>query len=776
MEDVCRLCGGDYGLINIFHEKDTELFKEIIYVSSSVKIKEDDPFSTMVCANCCKIAVKLHKYRISAISNDKLLKEEHQFKNIKLEKTLAEVAESVQLDLARTKYHPSVVQLVEENTNIIIPSQILYDDVLPVVTLNKDEVTDWYAQRLRLVKLQASNTAIKKTICQTARKRVSHLELLLNNVQPIDISNSVENIFKRKMISSMNDPTPTAKKKKIDGYLSPISMPIKPSSNDRIEVDYNLQSELNYDAVISSKRNENNRSSITETNDTGLNGILINETPSEGSSFQNDFLGFEDNLFMESSKSLEVFICRFCNIVCDTKKLVLKHEKLHLTCKFCKKTLKNMTALKHHLNKTCIINVTTKKPIVRLTRVDSIPSVLLKYPEAFENYRNTDFSNGSNNKKCDSDIENAKTDSSNSNTIQTQKINEIVYISDDPNGDIEYTVISTAVPTKPTKNMNHDDSDTVNTSNAECVDLTENENEFVLNKSFYFLSKQYSNENKMMESLLRRNLGAVQCRKGSQTFQPINNNIKRTSNNLVVLEHLYLELLRYKIRVELEKNTVISARFEIKPLQNKVYPREYWGHKKPINVKLTHVYNDVKTNLAAKVIPNQSSNVIDGNINSQFQTAKVTSIPSSQFVHTFQNSSGNVSVNTPLLAHLLCSPTNSTTTNATTTSNSSSVVPIISTSLPATTNSTLVKIPILSNNSANNVVGVIDPNTIIQLFEPSCSNQNLIINGNFPPFNKLILFKNVLPNVPTSIPPPLCLTSMNTTKETIQAEVIEIDD
>lgn len=92
-------------------------------------------------------------------------------------------------------------------------------------------------------------------------------------------------------------------------------------------------------------------------------------------------------LLSRSGKVDSIFLCYVCQLIFDTRKELSQHAKTHLTCKFCKKRVKNVADLHDHMQTTCLIALAVNPPDLRLTRVDKIPSIVEKYPEVFQDFK-----------------------------------------------------------------------------------------------------------------------------------------------------------------------------------------------------------------------------------------------------------------------------------------------------------------------------------------------------------------------------------------------------
>lgn len=93
------------------------------------------------------------------------------------------------------------------------------------------------------------------------------------------------------------------------------------------------------------------------------------------------------DLLSRSGKTENVFICSVCQLIFDTKRELSQHSKTHLTCKFCKTKVRNVSDLHDHLGTTCFIAIEANPPDLKLHRIDEVPSVVDRYREVFEEFR-----------------------------------------------------------------------------------------------------------------------------------------------------------------------------------------------------------------------------------------------------------------------------------------------------------------------------------------------------------------------------------------------------
>lgn len=91
------------------------------------------------------------------------------------------------------------------------------------------------------------------------------------------------------------------------------------------------------------------------------------------------------NLLTLQTKTVEVFICKFCNKVFDNQRQLKYHMKVHLICKICRMKFQNIQQSLKHLHNGCP-KITTNLPWIKICRVDKIPSIVLKYKKIFDEF------------------------------------------------------------------------------------------------------------------------------------------------------------------------------------------------------------------------------------------------------------------------------------------------------------------------------------------------------------------------------------------------------
>ncbi|KAF5288001.1 hypothetical protein FQA39_LY15583 [Lamprigera yunnana] len=489
-------------------------------------IKEDDIVSKRVCRRCCEIAVQLYKYRAKAMKNDKLLKE-HKSEEI--------------------KRHLSVVKLMKENKGIAIPKQVVSQDVLPVVTLDEDEVNNWYKQKHLQNEEKLSNitiTSVSATNC--LKSPINEVFSLPEKVKIVE-GNSVKS-------------TPPLNRIKINvvlGKLTSTLVPVEPLNKKYNEYDLNKKIRA---SPINVKDNLINSVSMSISNKDHNN-----ESVSTNGMLQKYCKQIDSNaLIMKSPEYFRKFICKLCSVECSTETLLLEHQKRYCKYRPCQKMSRRISI--DHLNKSPI-KLKEKSPAV-----DSMPSIR----ETHQNSQYRSSSNGNNGESFTSAIReprrlngvddvNTEISTLVGSITSYQGINEIIYVSDDSD----------------TESMSANQE----SSAIECVDLTESDStEF---DNFYSLSKQFYQDDRVIENLFSRNLKVDLSENYTQSFNHISQNIKCIDTNSYLFTDLLLELEKYCVPTELVIHSNLCAKYSSKSLYKKMHAGIEWDYKMATDVELS---------------------------------------------------------------------------------------------------------------------------------------------------------------------------------------------
>ncbi|XP_064211455.1 uncharacterized protein LOC107398245 isoform X1 [Tribolium castaneum] len=186
---MCRLCLGTENLLWVFGSSMVDNMAEIIHTTSGVEISQSDKVTQMVCSTCCQITIKMYKFRMTSMKNDRDLKAKYVCPNTVPTSSTSvtskkEAGPSNKVTAAPcTKVgpinyklaHPSVRKAVHENPGVIIPTKCLQSHIGAYITLLTDEVDEWYKERnysdaeIAKLKRQAYESAIKEE--NVAKKR-----------------------------------------------------------------------------------------------------------------------------------------------------------------------------------------------------------------------------------------------------------------------------------------------------------------------------------------------------------------------------------------------------------------------------------------------------------------------------------------------------------------------------------------------------------------------------------------------------------------------------
>ncbi|KAF2895478.1 hypothetical protein ILUMI_10696 [Ignelater luminosus] len=595
--------------------------------------------------------------------------------------------------------HPSVRKLYKQYNNIILPVEVFKSDISPVISLDSAEITDWYAQEAHNIQKKLANIVIKKVLCNSTStislspdKNIKFSYEMQSSTNDTHSNSSEGNMDKDISLSSNEYKSDTSTinatltqtvlqssviatknvhqraKKRTTGKLQPSQnkfihgddqnevIPKKKSRSFSNKVSTNsVSSKLDLPEQLPSDRRE--RKTIFTSSlelvpaaasaKSSASTTLV--TPSLNSNLDSVAPFFDQvdcQNVMSAEKTLSVFICSICNHLCDTKKQLQDHERVHLTCRFCKIRVRNLKLLQTHQNGTCFINIVKNPPILQLDKVDSIKSMVERYPEAFKelvaqpeilhesldstnvdipedstisegtrltNINTNDveqFASPSNQfVECPAIVSVDKepviinSDSSKivDSNIQVQSSNiEIVCLTDDSDDEIECTEI----PTHPIVDTNKTISP-LSKSYIRIAAISPNQgnigskgspaNTLPLTLDAFNKSQSYLNEREMIRSLFKKYGDSSMKRDtGLQTNTIPSNHIKSTDKNLILLENLLLELNKHKIPVQFESKPRVSAKFLEQPLVSKKEVLEAWENKKVIDVQKNEFSTSLK--------------------------------------------------------------------------------------------------------------------------------------------------------------------------------------
>ncbi|KAF5283978.1 hypothetical protein FQR65_LT13670 [Abscondita terminalis] len=863
-------------------------------------IKKDDLVSKMVCQSCCEIAFKLHKYRTNSISNDKLLKEKHSGNNekdvgppqdnlfrsmdtVRLFNSTIENELSNHLDPFKqaienkgkpkvteppknipirttVKCHESIKKILKTNPGLIICNNIFSQDLLPVVSIDKAEVTNWYAEQINKVKqklgfititkltlapnetitkpptsnepvenisdkklpsnifenksktsainriensteisskvkvvktseiaqlLKASNAKsldkgndIAKTINFNLRKAISEKSQITvpqkpqnseskiksknnqnittkcvakkrvstSNTNPQNTSTSMTKLRESKRTKS-EAPSITRNTSKTDGAISSKKICVRPNTTEtRID-----------SAIVGAQRTGNNGkgesnvqpkiiSNVVEiSNDSKVNdpsaSKVINETEKKQDSLKQHKLPTpeRDSLFIiDNNKSLKVFICPTCSLVCETKKMLVFHQRKHFSCTSCKKKFKSLTALETHVNYECLTSRVKDNAMIQLVRVDTIPTMIEKYSKAFEVLNKYDSDsdgiyNDDSLQYYDYDMEcidDVKIEVENHEVTNNTKIENdlnVICISDDNSNDVSIVL--------ETERIHVQESYLVKFGNT-----------------LYEINTVHKNENEMIKYLFQKYYASNTTSTKTQTLQATNKNIRCKEKNIIILEQMLSELQIHRVPIRLECKSKVCARYSKPQCVQDLFTLEYWGHKKSIGVtKPSALIKSANMNSS----PNKLSNVQDDTHSLPFKIVDVSTVTNTSTISETTSPKKTLPTESRLQQLLLDTPCSNNYRNSKT---NNAVLPVFVENYSSQ--------PMYSLTSSD--VHVFSPNTILtNSTQPT--TKPVVVSNSVPPLNNFILLSN--PTVPavvnnisyTTIP--LTFTNINNTDE-----------
>lgn len=319
---------------------------------------------------------------------------------------------------------------------------------------------------------------------------------------------------------------------------------------------------------------------------------------------------------IDSGLRKEIFLCPICNNVYDTKKELIDHEKIHLTCKFCKQRLRNLKSLTKHQNESCYINIVKNQPILKVEKVDCVPSIVEKYAEAFKVADTNKQVTAESDLNCNEDIDYGKSVPNIEQVVLPMPWDNL-YIENEeavanPYGGIQSEKNSLAgienADNNQTKNLeivciSDDDDDDVQCMEIPRHKIVENSYVIAANEPAASTSKIHTaddqisalnklplqnnlSETEMLRSLFKKHsYSAIKSENSTQTFAASSSNIRYTNTNLIILENMFSELFLYKIPVLLESQSRISVRFKEGVTIPPKPTLECWAHKRPVKLQ-----------------------------------------------------------------------------------------------------------------------------------------------------------------------------------------------
>ncbi|KAF2905712.1 hypothetical protein ILUMI_00464 [Ignelater luminosus] len=588
--------------------------------------------------------------------------------------------------------HPSICKLYKQYTDVILPVDVFKSDVSPVISLDSTEVSDWYAEQANNIQKRLTSIIIKKIPWEsevpsigenlipndmqssTDKKDFGNLNINTNNSNndskdintvlfhcqkdkeqpPFTVAKNVPQRARKKTTRKIH----SSRKRSIDDEEDEIipekkirsfnNKQVKNASNkvdlpnqlpsDTKEQKTIFTSSLELTPVVSSPVDQisvtpspslflKSTSSITTLPSLFAKPVTLLPIP-KPDSIAPLFEQVDCQNVMAAEKTLSIFICSICNQLCDTKKELQDHEKIHLTCKFCKMRLRNLVLLQQHQNETCFINIVKNPPNLQLTRVDSIKSIVQKYSEAFEVlsennslYQDTldntnndsvkDFEAVTNMFRSEMEVS-ASTSSQLTVCSDSQKVMDRTRQANSATLEIvsfldEHREISKAIAKLPIKaTVAKESATSSNKANVTSISLSK------LNTSSK--PQNYANEKEMIQSLFTKyNSASLKCNASSDTSDMPKNSIVCTNTNLIVLEDVLSELDKYKILVYFSFKPRVSAKFQEQPLVTEERILESWKNKTVIDVQRqsgSSVY--IKTNPPNKVSLKLSNVTLNG--------------------------------------------------------------------------------------------------------------------------------------------------------------------
>lgn len=226
--------------------------------------------------------------------------------------------------------HTTIEKLLEKVDNITLPEEIITRNIEPQVSLDSSEVTDWFEEKLNILKYQAANPEVDQinveenevdlnSLCETEFSVLDGTVTTHENNLPATTENINLNVNRKRPLISVDEDEPLPLHKKTF-HLSDI---INGSGHKKTVI-------------------ENKECKITE------------------------------------------LTCYFCLREFQNEKELQNHCDIHLRCRTCKRRLPNQKAMIDHLVKHCFMNNAKCAPNLILPRIDQVSLILNKYPGAFD--------------------------------------------------------------------------------------------------------------------------------------------------------------------------------------------------------------------------------------------------------------------------------------------------------------------------------------------------------------------------------------------------------
>ncbi|KAF5296147.1 hypothetical protein FQR65_LT10317 [Abscondita terminalis] len=335
--------------------------------------------------------------------------------------------------------HASVQKIVDKNPGIIICDNLFLLNLLPVIPLHHTDVTKWYDVQINKIKQKlgfiTSDDCIKN-ICdhelpttefrsklkfrivkkippvnstQTSAETITTRSNLNNEEQNL-LSQKTNTKFKSRFVKSWgkidvaftqksNNIVSVAKliDKKRDIYEELLSKLESLNSNDEtLTKSYSSIESPISDVLAHSKEVFNYRKdqwdhtySNCEVNfvisRSTLPELSEPEDSEECSKPKKSKTPELDSMFIiKNSKSVEMFLCLTCDLLCKTKKLLIRHQKTHLCCVLCKIRFKSRKSLENHKIRHCLLSKVKDNAYVKLTRLENVPELLEIYSKSLQ--------------------------------------------------------------------------------------------------------------------------------------------------------------------------------------------------------------------------------------------------------------------------------------------------------------------------------------------------------------------------------------------------------
>ncbi|KAJ8924497.1 hypothetical protein NQ315_007294 [Exocentrus adspersus] len=647
LNDVCRLCLTTEDLVWVFDKRfeSSDNMKDVIHITTGVKISPKDNVSQKICTKCCQVTIKMFEFRRTSLRNDLHLRE--QFKIFLKElKDKEQKAASAQVESksepcvsdnktadtnknddettleprSLDNIHPSVRELCKVYPKVKLPTICLRYDIAPSVAMKMNQVENYFKSRnlnfqectklaMRMGRVATKKTSTPKTKNIAAKARTLH--------------KNVKMTFK----DSVNAKDLTSEKAEEITITSILS-----SEMQHIKLDKKDQTGLQLERPTSNKR----KSSTTDIEIAdGKVFKKTNFTESLGLKRKTDSLS--GTLSYVANKSMPVHICEICNSVQYSANELRRHQNSHLRCQLCKLKLRSLELKEKHLKNACPIkNMMNNLPEVRLRKVELNTYTRRKYHEAFTAFPPLK------DESTAEDIVDITTELEPTNTEDFSDSDDCKLVSNPERRTLNIPSNATAVieilsddddPTPSSLSARHTFSNTIPGGDPESEKVVYNTVSIVRPdikvkgcSALDFIDARLTDIKVLKELLTVYRPVPLVVNKFVQTELPSNSLILVNSTNTTAeLKLLKPQLYAYKIPVTIKNSPFFHVSYIYHNPDHRLMPKKMclWDHRTAVDVRASNVRTPDE-NLAPNDVNVPSTIPTSGNINASRSTTPTT--------------------------------------------------------------------------------------------------------------------------------------------------------